>query len=205
MSKRQAKDEVERFHENNIFLPTRTLYMGSEEHHLEVGESGTDGAMAERLVKNLHVLDTIAQEPITIYMNNLGGDEYACFAIIDAIRLCQSRITVVAMGHAMSAGSLILQAADDRVMSPLAVQMIHYGTWSCNDHSKTFQQWAREGRRIDEWMEQYYLERIREKLPKYTLKMLKKLLRHDTFLTAAESVRLGLCDRILERPVKGRL
>lgn len=200
MAKKHVRDDLERFHDYSIYLPNRTIYMGSEEHHIEHGESGTDGAMAERTVKNLHILDSLSSEPIHIIMNNIGGDEYSCFAIIDAIRQCKSNVTVTAMGHAMSAGSLILQAADERVMAPLAVQMMHYGTWGCVDHSKTFQKWAREGKRIDEWMEQYYLARIHEKNPKFSITKLKQMLDHDTFLTAEESLALGLCDAITELP-----
>jgi len=197
MSRRPSRDDLDRFHDYNIYLPTRTIYMGSEFYDPNDGESGTDGAMAARAIKNLHMLDNLADAPITIVMNNLGGDEYACFAIIDAIKQCRSHITVVAMGHAMSAGSLILQAADKRVMGPLAVQMIHYGSWSCSDHSKTFQRWAKEGRRIDDWMENYYLERIREKHPKFPSSRIKAMLNYDTFLTAQESVDIGLCDEVL--------
>lgn len=197
MSKRHTRDDIDKFHDYSIYLPTRTIYMGSEENHITEGESGTDGAMAERTVKNLHILDTVSDAPIKIVMNNLGGDEYACFAIIDAIRQCRSHVAITAMGHAMSAGSLILQAADKRIMGPLAVQMLHYGTWACNDHSKTFQKWAREGKRIDEWMEQYYLAKIHEKHPSFSLAKLRAMLDHDTFLTAQESVELGLCDEIV--------
>ena len=201
MSKRHTRDDLDRFHDYGIYLPTRTLYMGSEEHHIEHGESGTDGAMAERLIKNLHLLDTLAEAPIQIVANNLGGDTYACFAIIDAIRQCRSHITITAMGHAMSAGSLILQAGDERVMGSLAVQMIHYGDMSCSDHSKTFQKWAKEGKRIDAWIEELYLERIREKHPTFSLSKLRSLLQHDTFLTAQQSIDLGLCDKILKKGI----
>lgn len=199
MGRKHSGDDIYRFHDYGIYMPTRTIYIGSESYEDE-SESGTDGAMVERTVKNLHVLDHLSQDPINIVMNNLGGDEYACFAIIDAINSCKANVTITAVGHAMSAGSLILQAADERVMAPLAVQMIHYGTWFCSDHSKTFQQWAKEGERIDQWMEQYYLERIREKKPRFLIKTLRDMLDHDTFLTARESKDLGLCDRILGEP-----
>lgn len=194
---RVKHDDIEKFHDCSLYIPTRTVYVGSEKYDFEHGESGTDGAMAERLIKNLHILDGLAEEPISVLMNNIGGCEYSCFAIIDAIRSCRSHISVTVFGHAMSAGSLILQAADERIMSPLSVQMLHYGTWGYNDHSKTFQKWAEEGKRIDGWMEHYYLNRIREKHPKYSLKKLQKLLDHDTFLSAEQSVELGLADRIL--------
>ena len=197
MGRSHIRDDLDKFHDYSIYLPTRTIFMGSEEHSIEHGESGTDGAMAERFIKNLHVLDSIAQTPINVVMNNLGGDEYACFAIVDAIRACRSEVSITALGHAMSAGSIILQAADRRIMGPLSVQMIHYGTWSCDDHSKTFQRWADEGARIDEWLEEYYLERIQEKHPDFSLQKLRNMLQHDTFLTSIQSLELGLCDEIL--------
>ncbi len=171
--------------------------MGSEEVGVEHGESGTDGMMAERMIKNLTILEGMNSEPITILMNNIGGDEYHGFAIYDAIRACKSPVTIVAMGHAMSMGSIILQAADERVMAPTASQMIHYGTWGIHDHAKTTQQWAKEGQRIDKWMEQMYLTKIREKHPDFKLKALEKMLNFDTFLTAQESIDLGLADKIL--------
>ena len=199
MSKRHTRDDLDRFHDYSIYLPTRTLFMGSENFGYESGdgESGTDAAMAERVIKNLHLLDSISDEPIKIIMNNVGGDEFACFAIIDAIRQCRSHVEITAMGHAMSAGSLILQAADKRVMGPLAVQMIHYGTWGCDDHALTFKKWSNENDRINKWMEQYYLERLQEKNPKFSLAKLRNMLDHDTFLTAQESVDLGLADEVL--------
>jgi ATP-dependent protease ClpP protease subunit len=81
-------------------------------------------------------------------------------------------------------------------MGETAVQMIHYGTWGTNHHAKTAQKIAKEGLRLDEWMEQMYLNRIREKQPKYTLEKLKELLDHDSFFTAKQSVALGLADSI---------
>lgn len=188
---------MDKFHDYSLYVPSRTVYVGSEEHNLEHGESGCDGAMAERLIKNLAILESINKEPITIVMNNVGGDEYHCFAMIDAIQACESHVKIVVLGHAMSCGSLILQAADERIMGQHAVQMIHYGTWGSNDHSKTFQKWAMEGRRIDEWMEAWYLAKIRDKHANFQPKKLKEMLDHDTFLTAEESVELGLADKIL--------
>lgn len=199
MSKRVNRDDIDKFHDYGIYIPTRTIYMGSE-HVSEVddfAESGCDAFMAELAVKNLHILDAMAEEPITILMNNIGGDEYHCFAIYDAIKACRSHVAIKVVGHAMSAGSIILQAADERIMLPTSRQMIHYGTWGTYDHSKTTQKHAAEGLKIDKWMEQMYLQRIKEKNPDYRLATLQRRLDHDTFLTAKESVELGLADKVL--------
>jgi hypothetical protein len=60
--------------------------MGSEDVDMEMGESGTDAAMAERAIKNLHILDNASSEPITIITNNLGGSVFHGMAIYDAIK-----------------------------------------------------------------------------------------------------------------------
>lgn len=198
MPKRIVREEIDRFHDYSLYVPTRTIFMGSEEVSLEHGESGTDGSMAERTIKNLLILEGMSNEPITIIMNNIGGDEYHGFAIFDAIVACKSRVIVKVFGHAMSMGSIILQAADERIMAPNSRQMIHYGTWGIHDHAKTSRKWSDEGLKIDEWMENLYLNRIKQKQPDFTIARLKKMLDHDTFLTAAESVELGLADEVLQ-------
>lgn len=187
---------AELFHETGLDLSTRTIFMGSEWVSTDGDEGGTDAVMAQRVLKNLHLLVDVSLKPITIIANNLGGDEYHGMAMFDAIKLSPCPITMVARGHVMSMGSILFQAASERVMGPSATQMVHYGTWGFVGHAKTAQKVAAEGKRLDRWMEQLYLERIRQKQPNYTLARLRKLLDHDTFLTAQQSIDLGLADRV---------
>lgn len=197
MSKRHTRDDIDQLHDYSIYLPTRTLYMGSEDNDAEFGESGVDGAMAERVIKNLHILDTMSQEPITILMNNIGGDINHGLAIYDAILTCRSHVTIKVFGHAMSMGSIILQAADERVMSPNSSQMIHYGSVGIDKEAKAAYKTADEYRRIDKWMEGMFLSRIHERNPNVSLGKLRSLLAHDTFLTAEASVQIGLADKVM--------
>lgn len=196
--KKTINDDIEKFHDYSIHLPTRTLYMGSEHiSESSFDESGTDASMAERLVKNIHILDTINQEPIVIIMNNIGGDPYHGLAIYDAIKAAKSEIIIKVFGHAMSMGSIILQAADERQMAENSRQMIHYGSLTIDGHSKTVDKQAKEEDKINRWMENMYLERIHEINPDFKLKKLQRMCDHDTFLTAKESVLLGLADKII--------
>jgi len=197
MAKRVNRDDIDRFHDYGLWVPTRTIWVGSESYSDE-GESGVDGFMAERFIKNMVLLENMSSEPITIIMNNIGGDPYHGFAMYDTISLAKSHVTIEVRGHAMSMGSVILQAADKRVMTATSRQMIHYGSGGTGDlHAKTAQKVAKESLKIDKWMESTYLSRIREKHPEYKLEELQKMLDHDTFLTAEESVRLGLADEVL--------
>jgi ATP-dependent Clp protease protease subunit len=196
MAKRINKESIDRLYDYDIHVETRTIYMGSTESDIEHGESGVDAVMAERVIKALLLLDTTAA-PITIIMNNPGGDWYHGMAIYDAISSCQSEITIKVYGMAMSMGAVILQAADERIMMPNSKFMMHYGSMGMEStHGKIFKKWADENERIDSQMEQILLDKINEVDPNYTLKELQDALNFDTIYDAQETVNMGLADRI---------
>lgn len=182
------RDDVDRFFEHGLHVPSRTIYLGGE---------STDRKFAEAAVKALHLLGRQKDEPVLILLNNPGGDEYHGLAVYDAIRSCKAHVTIRGFGHVMSMASWIMQAADTREMSANATMMIHYGSWEFDGHAKDSMRWAKEGDRLNKLMEDHYLERIKEKHPKYTRSKLQLLLAHDSFLTAKDAVVLGLADKIV--------
>lgn len=187
---------VQLFQEHNLDINGRTIYVGSE-FVTSDGESGVDAKMAERCIKNIHVLASLSTKDITIVLNNLGGDPYHGMAIIDAIEQSKCNITIVTRGYVMSMASVILQSATKkRVMGPNATLMIHWGQWGTTDHAKTAQQSAKEWQRVDDWMAKYYLKRIHQKHPKFTREQLDRMLDFDTYLNAEQCLELGLCDEI---------
>lgn len=200
MGRRPSLDNLDRFHDNNLFLPTRTIYIGSEEVSIDSGESGTDGAMAERVIKNLHILESINNEPINVIMNNMGGDVFHGMAIYDAIRACNSRVIIKATGYVMSMGSIILQAGDERILTPHSVVMIHHGyDGHATNHVKTVRSWVDFGKKFDELINKIYLDKIREKNPEFKRSKLDNLLDFDTLLFPEEAVKLGLADKVSEK------
>ena len=198
-NKRISRDNLEKFLDYGIDIDNNVLYMGSE-FDTEDSESGVDFMMAERVIKGLHYLDQKATNGITIKMNNVGGSYYHGMAIYDAIKACENNVTIIAYGHAMSMGSVILQAADKRIMMPNSRLMIHYGTDGYYGHSKNFSKIAQEGEATNNIMVDILIEKIREKHPKYTRQKLKQLLNFDTYLSAQETVDLGLCDEVYVFP-----
>jgi ATP-dependent Clp protease protease subunit len=195
---RYNRDDIDKFHDYGIFIPQRIIYMGSEGSDNSENENGVDYLMAERAIKNLHILDTQSDQPITVIMNNPGGDTYHGMAIYDAIKGCRSHVTVKVFGHAMSMGSIILQAADERLIAPNAKFMMHYGYLALDGHAKNAEKWIEDSKRDDKWMEKMYLEKIQEKQPHFTIARLKRMLEFDTILTAEQTVALGLADQVLK-------
>lgn len=163
---RKTPDEIDNFFEHGIDVGNRTIYMGSASYEDTGGETGVDFFMAEKFIKALHLLDAMAptnDKPITIIMNNPGGDWYHGMAIYDAIKQCSNHVVIKMFGYAMSMGSIIPQAGDERVMAPNSRFMIHYGYDGYIGHSKISSKWADEGKRINHQMENLYLDRLMEK------------------------------------------
>ena len=163
---RIVRDHIDHWFDYGLDMDNRTIYLGSASYDDDGGESGVDHLMAEFFIKSIHMLEMASsnkEKPITVIMNNPGGDWYHGMGIFDAIRACKNHVTIKVFGHAMSMGSVILLAADERIMSPNSKFMIHYGTEGGYNHSKIFAKWADEGKRINYHMENIYLDDLMEK------------------------------------------
>jgi ATP-dependent protease ClpP protease subunit len=95
-------------------------------------------------------------------------------------------------------GSVILQAADERILAPNARVMIHYGYMGmAPNHTKIYQKWAEECKKLDQQMLDIYMDKIVEKHPRFQRNQLDEMCNFDTILNAQEAVNLGLADSIL--------
>jgi len=194
-----TREDISIFHDYGVYLPTRTIYLGSiseADEDSDTEGSGTDWQLAEMAVKALHVLDSASDDPITIIMNNPGGDVQSGLAIYDAIRACRSHVTVSGSGAVWSMGAWIMQAADHRVMAPNATMLIHYGTNTAKGSPSVVSAWVARYEKWDRQMEECFMERIKARHPLYLLSKLRRQLSSDTILTAVEAVDLGLADKV---------
>ena len=193
------KEEIDRLFDYGIYVPTRTIYMGSTVSE-EGDDQGVNAFMAEMVIKGLHILDSAApngDKEINIIMNNPGGDEYDGLAIYDAIKACKNHVTVTVYGHAMSMGGIILQAADERIMSPNSRFMMHYGTMHIDANAKDAYAWVEDNKKIDRWMEDIFLEKMQERDSTITRDQLQEMLKADFIIDAEKAVELGLADKVL--------
>jgi len=197
-------DTAELFLDRGISLPSRALYIGSMEalggEHSEdnADEPGVDFRLADKVIKGLHVLNSMGQDPITIILNNIGGDEYHGLGIYDAIKSSKSPTKLIVYGSAMSMGSVILQAATKRYLAPNATVMIHMGSVNTHIDQRDVEAFSKEQKRMNEVINNIYLERLREKTKYYSTNQLKELLETDRYLSATEAVNLGLADEVLK-------
>ncbi len=66
---------------------------------------------AERVVKDLILLDEISKDPIYVYVNSPGGEVNSGFAIFDTLRFIQSEVKIINIGLCASIATIINIAA----------------------------------------------------------------------------------------------
>jgi ATP-dependent Clp protease protease subunit len=98
-------------------LKTRTILLSGE----------VNKALAEKVVKQLLLLEADGDDPIKVFIDSPGGDADAGYAIFDMIRFIKPEVYTIGMGLVASAGALILLAAprERRLAFPNSHYMIH--------------------------------------------------------------------------------
>ena len=168
-----------------------------------LGSSVDDRSFHELDVK-LGILERNLDEngkagPITIKLNNGGGDVYTAWAMVSRIKNSPCEITIKAYGHIMSAATMIFAAADVR-------QTSRYCTFMFHDVSLGFEGTGKNLQNISSQLskeQSMYCEFLAENTKKNSLYW-KKVLdsRRDVFFTASEAVEAGLADLIFDKQSK---
>lgn len=137
-------------HEIGLDIKNREIYLHSDTSTSE--EEGVEYKSAIRFEKNIRILESISKEAILVHMHLPGGDWSDCFGIYDTIKSCKSRIIILAYAKVESSSSIILQAADTRILMPNCHVLIHYGSVSLDhDHlaaTSTFKWSAAESEKM---------------------------------------------------------
>jgi len=197
-------------HGEDIDPEHNQIYLFGREEASEVmenGEPGVEYRMANRFIKNLHYLSgRDAKKPILIHMKTCGGYVEEGMAIYDAILSVPNPISIINYTHARSMSSIILQAANKRIMMPNSYFMFHEGDQAVSGTFKQVNSIVDFGKRFSDTMTTIYAERMKH-TPKasmrtWTMARIKDWLVHemdrkeDVHLTASETIAIGLADEI---------
>ncbi len=202
----QNRNLIEDIHTYNIDTNNREIYLHS---YLDASmdESGVDYRSAIMFEKNLRMLNTLSLDPILVHMHIPGGDWQDCLGIYDTIKNSKSKVCIVAYAKVESSSSVILQAADLRILSANTSLLIHYGSISLDDEHKAALSSIQWSEKESDKMIDIFTERcINSKI--YKEKNWKKMMakkhivsqlatKRDWILNASESVDYGFADGIL--------
>jgi len=203
---------IEIIHDKWIDVPRRQMWihgMESDPSWMELEEPGVEYMMATRVIKNLHILLRDSKtKPVTIHLHTCGGCCVEGFAIYDTIKAMPYKVTMISYTHARSMSSIILQAADNRILMPSSYYMFHEGTMVVEGTSKQVSSYVEFNNRYhDELMLDIYSKRLTRKgkfkgrPEKYIRKILKSYMdkKEDVYLTSREAIEWGFADKILHR------
>lgn len=134
---------------------------------------------------------------VDVYVNSPGGDVIAASVIYSKLKEHAQnghRVTCKVVGLAASAASVICMAASEILMAPTAYMMIH-DPWTCvmgnpdelREAAKTLDVIA------DGIVEAYFL-RAKDGISRNRI---RELMKEETWLTARQAMKLGLCDGYL--------
>ena len=171
---------------NKKFLETRQILLSGE----------VNKALAEKIVRQLLVLEADSDKPIYIYIDSPGGDVDAGYAIFDMIRFVKAPVYCVGMGLVASAGALILLAADKsrRVGLPNSHYLIHQPLSGIKGVATDIEIHAQELEKTK--------AKINDLIAQETGKPLEQVAKdtdRDYWLSATEALEYGLISKVVSK------
>lgn len=165
-------------------LKTRSLFLS--------GEVNKDSA--DRLIKDLIVLESESNDPVRIFINSPGGDVDAGFAIYDMIRFVSCPVTMVGMGLVASAAALILLAvpAERRVGLPNSSYLIHQPLSQMRGNATEIEIHAQQLEKMKAKLNKIIADATGADLEKVTIDTDR-----DHWLDADQALEYGLISRIV--------
>ncbi len=206
---------VERAHERDFIIHPEVneiFLFGSEIHSFGLGpsdageEPGVEYTMSNKFVRNINLARHFHSNlPVLIHMKTIGGLWNDGMAIYDAIKTSPMPVTILNYTQASSMSSLILLAANKRVMMPHSYFMFHDGSWSLDGTKKQVLSAVEFDKKTD-CMDNIYTEALKEggKYKNLDENKIRKMLRNqmdkkeEVYLTAKEAVEWGFADGVFD-------
>ncbi|MCF7548515.1 head maturation protease, ClpP-related [Pseudonocardia sp. WMMC193] len=155
-------------------------------------EVGAYGVTAKQFLADLKLAGS---GPLDVHVSSPGGDVWDGLAMFEALRSHVGKVTVYVDSLAASIASVIAMAADEVVMAPGAMMMIHEAataTWG--DERDHLASAALLGQ-ISTLLSEIYAARAGGRPSQWRATM-----REETWYSASEAVAAGLADRVAEPP-----
>lgn len=152
------------------------------------------GKTLERVTKELDQLLSQGDDPILVRLSTEGGSVSAAITIYELLTTAGPQIVVAVMGNAFSAGSLILQAGDVRLVTPNAGVMTHQGSGRGEievnlENIRAIESGLR-------WEEERWDRAVANRTGR-PLEEIQRWSKETKFMTSVEAIELGFADAVL--------
>lgn len=150
--------------------------------------------LAERVIKQLILLEEAGDDPIRIFIDSPGGDADAGYAIFDMLRFVNPPVVTIGMGLVASAAAIVLLAAprERRIGLPNSHFLIHQPLSGIRGVATEIEIHARELEKLRAKINQMIAEETGQ-----TLAKVERDTDRDYWLSAEEAQEYGLVSRII--------
>ena len=166
-------------------LETRTILLSGE----------INKPLAERVVKQLLLLEAQGDDPIKVFIDSPGGDADAGYAILDMMRFVKPDVYTIGMGLVASAGALILLASpkEQRIALPNSHYLIHQPLSGIRGVATEIEIYAREIEKMRARINTLIAEETGRPIGD-----VEKDTDRDFWMNADEAVEYGLVSRVIK-------
>lgn len=157
-----------------------------------------DDYSVKQVINDITVWHSITPpgEPLQLNINSYGGSVTDGFALFDTLRYVAEdggrKIKTVNLGVAASMGGILLQAGDERVITPSSILMIHEVSYGVGGSASRHRDTMDMGDIITERIIEVFSERSTLSPEEFKVKWDRR----DWWLGAAEALSFGFADRV---------
>lgn len=148
-----------------------------------------DSDFAKKLSKDICHLRALKKDPLTIYLSSPGGEAEFGLGLYDLIQSLEFHVTIIGLGEVASAATVVLQAADKRILTANTIMLLHGLTISAENTIPNLETFLKTSKFSQECMLDIYASRSN-----LTKANLKSRLQRDWYLSSNEALELGFID-----------
>lgn len=197
-------DYLETVLESGIDIKNRRIYFGAKENDDRDG-CDIEWFSCEMAIRAIHMMENDAPtKPIELHMSSPGGDAYEMLRLVDVIEHSPCQIKFIGGGKIMSSATWIMAICDERYLYRNTKICLH----DAPAHGSIEVPIKLTDRRIDQNEEedlQNRLNKIYAENSRMPEEFYKVIVKRDCYISAEETVALGLADKILEPKKRGNL
>ena len=187
-NKNEENEEEKKNNQKDVLvermMETRTILLSGE----------INKELAERVIRQLVLLESKSEEPIKVFIDSPGGDADAGYAIFDMMRFIKPEVYTVGMGLVASAGAIVLLASphERRIALPNSHYLIHQPLSGIRGVATEIEIHAREIEKMREKINRLISEETGQDYDKVV-----KDTDRDFWMNATEAKDYGLISRIV--------
>jgi ATP-dependent protease ClpP protease subunit len=204
------KNTVEMVHEYWMDNKTYEIWIQDEDSSCNGGngESGITNTSAIRVIKNLNMLKGYMSNGnlARVHLYSIGGSVEDGLAIYDTIMSMPYKVVMYCYAYVPSMASVVLQAADERILMPSAYLMLHHGEINVGEGSQAAYATVDFCKKLDSKILDIYANRavrgpkFKGKSVSFVRKKFDEAMnsKGNLYLSPEEAIEWGLADSIVK-------